>query len=81
MASGLPVVTLDGKGNRDLIEQGKNGYMIYDQDPELFADRIIEIWNDKIKYREMSEFAQKFAKQYDMKNYVEQLLDLYRSNS
>ena len=81
MASGLPVVTLDGKGNRDLIEQGKNGYMIYDQDPELFADRIIDIWNDKIKYREMSEFAQKFAKQYDMKNYVEQLLDLYRSNS
>jgi len=28
MSSGLSVIILDGKGNRDLIEEGKNGYMI-----------------------------------------------------
>lgn len=77
MASGLPVITLDGKGNRDLIEQGKNGYMIFEQDAELFANAIIDLWNDKQKYQEMSEFAQKYAKQYDIKPYVEKLLTLY----
>ena len=77
MAAGLPVVTLDGRGNRDLIVQGRNGYMLYEQNAEQFADRILEIWNDKQKYREMSVFAQEFAKQYDIKPYVDKLLTLY----
>jgi glycosyltransferase involved in cell wall biosynthesis len=80
MAAGLPVITLDGKGNRDLIEQGKNGYMIYEQNPELFAQTIIDLWNDKQKYREMSAFAKEFAKQYDIKNYINKLLNLYQNN-
>ena len=61
MAAGLPVITLDGKGNRDIIEQGKNGYMIYEQDAELFAQTIIDLWNDKEKYQQMSKYAQQFA--------------------
>lgn len=77
MAAGLPVVTLDGHGNRDLIVQGKNGYMVYEQNSELFADRILEIWNDKQKYNEMSKFAQELAKKYDIKEYVDRLLELY----
>lgn len=80
MAAGLPVVTLDGRGNRDLIVQGKNGYMVYEQNAEQFADRILEIWNDKQKYQEMSGFAQKFARQYDIKPYVDRLLELYKSS-
>ena len=79
MATGLPVVTLDGRGNRDLIVQGKNGYMVYEQNAEQFADRILEIWNDKQKYCEMSAFAQEFAKQYDIKEYVDKLLTLYKT--
>lgn len=79
MAAGLPVITLDGKGNRDLIEQGKNGYMIYEQNPELFAQTIIDLWNDKEKYQQMSTYAQEYAKQYDIKPYVEKLLGLYRN--
>ena len=79
MAAGLPVVTLDGRGNRDLIVQGKNGYMVYEQDAKQFADRILEIWNDKQKYCEMSTFAQEFANQYDIKEYVDKLLTLYKT--
>lgn len=80
MAAGLPIVTLDGHGNRDLIVQGKNGYMIYEQNAEQFADRILEIWNDKNKYNQMSAFAQDFARQYDIKPYVDKLLVLYQMN-
>lgn len=80
MAAGLPVVALDGKGNRDLIEEGKNGYMIYEQNPELFADKILEIWNDKRKYQEMSLYAQEYAKQYDIVPYVDKLLCIYTTN-
>lgn len=79
MASGLPVITLDGKGNRDLIEEGKNGHMIYEEDPKLFAEKIIEVWENKKKYQEMSKYAQKFAKQYDIHNYIDRLLEVYAS--
>lgn len=77
MASGLPVVALDGKGDRDLIEEGKNGYMIYEQNPELFADKILEIWNNKQKYQEMSVYAQEYARQYDIVPYVDRLIEIY----
>ena len=58
----------------------KNGYMVYEQDTEQFADRILEIWNDKNKYNQMSAFAQDFARQYDIKPYVDRLLELYKTN-
>jgi len=77
MASGLPVITLDGKGNRDLIEEGKNGYMIYEQDPELFAQKIISLVENKDKYIEISNYCKEYAKQYDIKEYVNKLLLLY----
>lgn len=81
MAAGLPVITLDGKGNRDIIEQGKNGYMIYRQDAELFANKIIDLWKDKQKYQEMSAYAQEYAKQFDIKLYVDRLVELYKRKS
>lgn len=77
MASGLPVITLDGKGNRDLMVQGKNGYMLFENNPEKFAEKIVDLWNDKEKYIQISKFAQEYAKQYDIKPYVEKLLNLY----
>jgi len=77
MAAGLPVVTLDGRGNRDLIVQGKNGYMVYKPDAQQFANCILEIWNDKSKYQAMSEFAQQFAQQFDINPYIDRLLAVY----
>lgn len=77
MAAGLPVITLDGRGNRDLIEQGKNGYMLFEQNAEDFALKIIELWNDKTKYQQMSLYAQEFARKFDMKEYVDTLLKIY----
>ena len=78
MATGLPVITLDGKGNRDLIVQGKNGYMLFEQDVEKFAEKILEVWENKTLYSEMSAFSQEFAKGYDIKDYVVRLLELYK---
>lgn len=77
MASGLPVITLDGKGNRDLIEEGRNGYMLNTQNAEEFADKIMELWNNQEQYLKMSENAQEFAKKYNIKEYVDNLLNLY----
>jgi glycosyltransferase involved in cell wall biosynthesis len=73
MAAGLPVVTLDGAGNRDIMINGKNGFLIENQNPEEFADRILEVYQNK----EISDFNTEFAKKFDIESYCEKLLNLY----
>ncbi len=77
MAAGLPVVCLDGKGNRDIIQQGKNGFIIYEQNVEKFAKTIINLINDKDTYQRMSEYAKEFVKQFDLSLYIDKLLGIY----
>lgn len=79
MAAGLPVITSDGGGNRDLIEEGKNGFMIREFNAKLFADKILEVVSDEKRYKEMSEYCVLFASKFDIKNYVDKLLELYRA--
>jgi glycosyltransferase involved in cell wall biosynthesis len=80
MAAGLPVVCLDGRGNRDIIEQGKNGYILTEADPNLFADKVLELWNNKDLYETISNYALKFASNYDIKEYCTELLGLYQKD-
>jgi glycosyltransferase involved in cell wall biosynthesis len=77
MAAGLPVVSLDGGGNKALIEQGRNGYLIQKEDKNLFAERIIDLWNDKEKYKAVSEYAAEYAKQFDIEQYTHRLINIY----
>jgi glycosyltransferase involved in cell wall biosynthesis len=79
MAAGLPCVTLDGKGNRDLIEDGRNGFLLEQEDASAFADRIVELATDRKRYREISAYAQAFAKKYDIVAATDRLVDFYRA--
>lgn len=80
MAAGLPVVTLDGKGNRDLIEAGKNGYMIYNQDANEFAAKLMDIWSNKKLLASMSIYANQFAQKFNLDDYIKKLDAIYRSS-
>lgn len=46
MSCGLPVITTDVRGNRDLISNGKNGIIVSSRAPKKLADEIIKILND-----------------------------------
>ncbi len=78
MASGLPVITLNGKGNADIIEDGKNGFLINSQFPSLFADKINLIANDRVLYSSISNYGKKFSQQYAIPNKALELIDFYR---
>ncbi|MFM7666827.1 MAG: glycosyltransferase [Bacteroidota bacterium] len=78
MASGLPVICLDGKGNRDLMIHGENGYIFQEENAKLFTEQIIELINNSEKYKEISSFAKEFAKQFDIANYCEKLVQMYQ---
>ncbi len=79
MAAGVPVVALDGLGNRDVIENGRNGYIISDQNAGKFADVIMEICNDTEKYRSIVKYAQSFCQAYDIKKIADDYFNFYVS--
>lgn len=78
MAAGLPCVTLDGQGNRDLIKEGRNGFLLDREDAPLFADRIVDLARNRELYREMSTYAQGFAEGYDIAMATDRLVEFYQ---
>jgi len=77
MAAGLPVVCLDGKGNRDIVREKYNGFMIPKADAGLFTEKIEVLIKDKDLYAHISENAVSFARDYDIKMYVNKLMEIY----
>lgn len=81
MAAGLPSVCLDGRGNRDIIKQGFNGFIISNSNPQIFAEKIIELAQNKELYKEVSNNSLEFVKEYDIRLYVKKLIQLYKEQS
>jgi glycosyltransferase involved in cell wall biosynthesis len=80
MSAGLPCVCLDGRGNRDVIEQDQNGYIFKEQDPILFANTIKILLDNPAKLEQMSDFAIQYAANFDMSIYIKRLIELYELN-
>jgi len=79
MAAGLPCVMLDGHGNRDIAEDGRNGFLVKIPSPRVFAEHVEHLIRTPGLYEEMSGYAVSFAKKFDIKEYGVKLLDFYHS--
>lgn len=77
MAAGLPCVIRDGQGDRELIIEGQNGFLLKEDNPELYADRILRLATVPETYASMSAFAQRFAGDFDINRAAERFIDLY----
>lgn len=78
MAAGLPCVVLDGMGNRDVIEEGANGYLIPREDASVFAERIRTLASSPDLYRRMSDRARTYASGWDIGEAADRFVALYR---
>ena len=79
MAAGLPCIILDGRGNRKLVKDDYNGYLFFEQNAEVFADKIMELAGNKNLLTKLSENAQKFAETYDISKKTDELIEFYKS--
>ena len=79
MASGLPIIALNGKGNKDLIKNEVNGFIIDAQNPKIFGDIIIDLFCNKEKYKKISEQGFKTSLKYDLPSYIKKLLKIYKN--
>jgi glycosyltransferase involved in cell wall biosynthesis len=55
MAAGLPVICFDSGGNRELIENNLNGFLVGTKSPRIIADRILSLTEDGIRNKMKAE--------------------------
>lgn len=77
MASGLPCVVSNIRGNVDLVEDGVNGYLYSSEDAAGFARGITELACDKQKRVEMAQRNLDKIKQYDVAVVEQEIRAIY----
>ena len=77
MANGLPVVCSDIRGNSDLIEDGKGGYLVEPSDVEGFAKYIKELIEDSRLKSELGGFNLEKIEHYSIENVLCEMEEIY----
>lgn len=60
-ASGLPVITVNEGGVKDLVQPGVTGALVPARDPDAFAEATLEALADRSRLRNMGSAARSFA--------------------
>lgn len=77
MASGTPVIALDGPGQQDIIQQGYNGYIV--DSKEQMEDVITMVLEDVSLYSKLSSGAYQTGKQYAQDVFITKMVNQYQS--
>lgn len=78
LSRGLPVITTDRcVSGLELIQQGRNGFLIPSENPAALREKILYILQNDALRAEMSENALKTARAYTIENMVEEYLSVF----
>ena len=76
MAAGLPVVAVDGSGTRDIVDHGKQGFLV-ENDADALAEGIKKLLSDPQQIKRFSSNALKKASTFDINQLGKQLVSVY----
>jgi glycosyltransferase involved in cell wall biosynthesis len=77
MAYGIPVISTNTGGIPELLESG-GGIMVEEKNPQLLADEILRLMNDKSLRIELSENGKKkIEKDFNLKENAKRLVELF----
>lgn len=75
-----PIITTNSVGCREVVEDGKNGFLVPVKDYNSLAKSIEILINDENKRKEFGEYSrEKVIKEFDVRKVLKQYLDLYNS--
>jgi len=78
MATGNPVVALDGPGVREIVRDCENGCLLpADAGPAEFCGALLQMISRPAKRREMAAIARRSAKDYDTARCIREMIDCY----
>lgn len=77
---GLPAVSFDCPcGPKELIVDGKNGFLVENGDIEDLADKLLLLMNDEVLRKRMGEAAYEYSKRYLPNVVMQQWMSLFDS--
>lgn len=80
LALSKPCVVSDCDGNRDLIKEGYNGFVIKNEDIKEYSVKILKLLNDKDMLEQLSKNAYKsFSDNFNMSKNIQNLEKIYES--
>ncbi|WP_162998342.1 glycosyltransferase family 4 protein [Vibrio owensii] len=81
MACGTPVISTDTDGAREQINHNVNGFILPNKDieSELILN-YINIFNDKERYRELSNNSISNSRKYKLDNVAKEIMNVYERN-
>ncbi|SLM85245.1 capsular polysaccharide biosynthesis protein [Vagococcus fluvialis bH819] len=78
LCEGKPLIVSDCRGNRDLVEDGVNGFVIGEYSDKNFSDKVFELYYSDRKRNEFSYESIGISKKYDIKYVHKQMLEIYK---
>ncbi len=79
MASGLPCVVSNIRGNVDLIDEGEGGYLFPPIDIEYLANKINELVSSKYTREKFSLYNIDKIKKFSMLKVIDELISIYKN--
>ena len=79
MSCGLPIIVSNYKGVKDIIKDGKEGFIVEKKNPKMLAKKIIELWENKNLMKKMSKDARKKAEKFSWKKMAAKVFKVYQS--
>lgn len=77
MYVGVPIVATNCRGNRDLIKNGKNGYLVDSYKADEFAEKIYNIYTNKNKTKRFIDINQKEVNKYMLDSVLKEIIKIY----
>ncbi|HFI0648651.1 TPA: glycosyltransferase, partial [Streptococcus suis] len=77
MATGLPLVVSNCRGNRDLVETGQNGIVLKEATAEAFADAVEQLIDDEELYQSYSADSYRKSQNHAVANIKKDIAATY----
>lgn len=78
MAMGNAIVATDVRGNNDLVENGKNGFLVPLNDSEAMAERILQLYDNRELIEQFGKNNRRMVEKYSVEKVNDALLDIYK---
>ena len=77
LSCGLPIITTPNAGGGDLIEEGITGHLVPIRSPEIIAEKIISLADNKDCLNDLKIRCQQKAKTYTWQSYARKIIDMH----
>lgn len=77
MSTGIPIVAVNNRGSRELIEHGINGFLSSQKELDKFEDYIEQLWKNPTLIEKMGKINRKKVYKYSQENVSQQLKAIY----